>query len=881
LAAHPLVASADVINLHWTSLFQSVESLQRLLATGKPAIWTLHDMWPFTGGCHYAGDCEGFTKECRACPQLGGDPAGAASSRLQSKIAAFSEPATITAVSPSNWLAQKARRSAVFSQTRVEVIPNSVDMDVFRARPRPALRKKLGIPDDAFCILFGANDLKETRKGFDQLYRCFHQLKCVLDLLGPGDRAPAVHLLCFGRSPRAQVNFPMIALGEVGDEESLAEAYAAADVFALPSLEDNLPNTALEAMSSGLPVVSFSAGGLPELVDHGTTGFLATPEDCEGMAKALLECACEKDLRIRMGRAARERAERDFHPDAQARAYIRLYEQLVAEASGASERRESRSRTAAQSSCSGSWPMAPPVPEVLVSRVWDAVVEDLARRDGTEAAARKGLLDAAKANEDWAVRTEAMLATEKANAEAFRSWAESAEGRIAEAKHLAEQNAAWAKRSEGLLASERAKIEQLEGEAAKAQAERADLSQQLAISRNTLRMQDEMVRALAARATDTESRLAKFLASSWVRAGQYLAICASVPEAKPSVDIGDERNRPAPESSPAPSQSVPDIEICICAHNPASATFVLMINSLARQSRRSKCRTVLLVDNASNPPISEDCLSPLRGAGISTRLVREPVAGLSRARLTAIRETSAEWVLFVDDDNELDECYVEQGLHFAAQNPDVGCFGGKLLLPDHVRPPKWTRPFLPYLGIRDYGDDHIIRKEDCWGPWEPAGAGCWVHRRVLQEYGRRSQEGDGFFQLGRLGANDLASCDDSLMMRGAARIGLACAYVPTLTLKHHIGLHRFKMRYLLRLLAAYGRSHVILQCLLNGPQPIPHYYRTLPKFARLLIHEVPSAGRQSLPFALGQALYHLNARRQHHLYALAHPALSSPGEVST
>ena len=270
------------------------------------------------------------------------------------------------------------------------------------------------------------------------------------------------------------------------------------------------------------------------------------------------------------------------------------------------------------------------------------------------------------------------------------------------------------------------------------------------------------------------------------------------------------------------------VAVCICTHNPAPGGWSVIVGALAAQTAPAGSFHVVVVDNASSPPMDDRWIQPLHDAGIAARIVREPAPGLSRARLKAIAETDDEWLIFVDDDNELAPDYVANAIAFAADHPDVGCFGGRLLLPPALKPEPWVRPFLPSLGIRDYGDAVIESHDrDNWGEWEPAGAGAVVHRRVLEEYVRRSQAAPEFFELGRSGRWGLASCDDSLMMRGAVRVGLGSAYVPSLVLRHHLHPKRFRFTYLMRLMFGYGQSYVRLDRILYGDVPVPKEYSKL------------------------------------------------------
>lgn len=267
------------------------------------------------------------------------------------------------------------------------------------------------------------------------------------------------------------------------------------------------------------------------------------------------------------------------------------------------------------------------------------------------------------------------------------------------------------------------------------------------------------------------------------------------------------------------------IAVCICTYNPPAARWRIVVDALVRQSAPRDAFHVIIVDNGSTPPLGPERMEPLLAAGIRARIVVEPQAGLSRARLKAIAETDDDYILFVDDDNELAPDYIQNAIAFARAHPQIGAFGGRLLLPRELQPAEWVGPFLASLGVRDYGPEPIINMDqDCWGEWEPAGAGAVVHRSVLDRYERWSKESPDFFKLGRSGRWGLASCDDSLMMRGATRVGLGNAYVPALSLRHHLNPKRFGFVYMMRLHYGYGQSFVRLDRILYGRAPTPKEY---------------------------------------------------------
>ena len=302
------------------------------------------------------------------------------------------------------------------------------------------------------------------------------------------------------------------------------------------------------------------------------------------------------------------------------------------------------------------------------------------------------------------------------------------------------------------------------------------------------------------------------------------------------------------------------IDVCICTHNPRPGVLKLVLEALAAQTAAPGTFEVLLVDNNSSPAVGEEALSPLRAAGISARIVREPRTGVAQARFRAISETRREWILFVDDDNELDPAYVEEGLRFVAEHPDVGCLGGKLRLGPGLHPPSWATPFLPYLAVKDAGDRVIKGISQDWGEWEPPTAGAFVRRDVADAYRRRVAAEPRVLALGRAGGDGLASCEDSLMMRQALPLGLLNAYDPRLVLVHHIGQGRFRLRYLLRLMFAYGASHVTLEGLVKGRTEMPGHYRTLRAFWKVLWHQLKRWRSTSLAFSIAMMGYHWSAR---------------------
>jgi glycosyltransferase involved in cell wall biosynthesis len=260
------------------------------------------------------------------------------------------------------------------------------------------------------------------------------------------------------------------------------------------------------------------------------------------------------------------------------------------------------------------------------------------------------------------------------------------------------------------------------------------------------------------------------------------------------------------------------LDVCICTHNPDPELFAIILRALANQTLANNQYRVWAIDNASQPPLAMSDLNLLTAAGVHCQLLSAPQLGLIYARNVAISATDSECLVFVDDDNELSENYLETVVEIIAKHPEFGCFGGKLLLSADAKYPNWMQPILPYLGIKDVGDNELSARVNYWGEWEPPGAGFIIRRSVLELFQQRLAKLPQTFILGRQGQN-LLSAEDSAITRGAYELGLYCAYQPQLRLIHHIKPHRFTFSYLMRLLYGHGRSYVLLERIMGNSVP--------------------------------------------------------------
>jgi glycosyltransferase involved in cell wall biosynthesis len=324
VAAKAASMNPDIVHLHWVAGgFLRIEGMGKF--TG-PIVWTLHDMWAFTGGCHYDAGCGRYIDSCGRCPMLKSRRQNDLSNRVWRRKSRAWASLDITVVTPSRWLAGCARKSSLFKDRRVEVIPNGLDTGLYKPADRRLARQRFGLPEDKKLILFGAESAtSDRRKGF-------HLLIPALKVLGEEGLAGSTELVVFGASAPAhglEFGLRVRYMGELHDDISLALLYAAADVFVLPSMEDNLPNTVMESLACGTPVVAFKTGGIPDMIEHGVNGYLADAFDTAGLASGIRWVLEDSSRAAGLGRTARGKAVREYDTAIQARRYLDLYEEIL------------------------------------------------------------------------------------------------------------------------------------------------------------------------------------------------------------------------------------------------------------------------------------------------------------------------------------------------------------------------------------------------------------------------------------------------------------------------------------------------------------------------------------------------------------------------
>jgi glycosyltransferase involved in cell wall biosynthesis len=303
---HPQVLQSAVVNLHWVAGFVNYPTFFHLQ---KPIVWTLHDMNPFMGGFHYAGDLS-HNKSAFAPLE---------NSLMEVKRQAYANhKKKLTIVTPSAWLGNKTKQSELMGGFDIRVIPNAIDTAIFKHQEQAFARKVLNLPADKQILLFVSDRLDSKRKGFDIL------LETIMRMPESNDSI----LLTVGNQV-GELSFPqqLINLGKITDERLMSIAYSAADAFILPSREDNLPNVMLESMACGTPVIAFETGGIPEVVQHGFNGVLAPAISSQSLYQAIELFNATKDSFNRASIA--KFAHEHFNLSVQAKRYSELYHEII------------------------------------------------------------------------------------------------------------------------------------------------------------------------------------------------------------------------------------------------------------------------------------------------------------------------------------------------------------------------------------------------------------------------------------------------------------------------------------------------------------------------------------------------------------------------
>ncbi len=323
----PEFQEADLIHLHWVNQgMLSLKGIRKILASGKPIVWTMHDMWPCTGICHHARSCAAFQSTCGNCPMIYSEKQHDLSTRIFNKKQQLYDSGGIHFVTCSHWLEGMAKQSALLAHQPVSVIPNPIPTNLFRPLNRQETRQALQLPTEGKLLLFGSVKLTDKRKGIDYMVEACRllaeqhpQLKEELGLLAVGMHAAELQPL---------VPFKVHNMGYVRDEQRLVQIYNAADLYVIPSLDENLPNTIMEAMACGIPCVGFPTGGIPEMIDHLHNGYLTQAQQADQLAEGIYTLLTTPDYST-LSRQAIAKVNSCYSESTVAHQYTTLYAQLL------------------------------------------------------------------------------------------------------------------------------------------------------------------------------------------------------------------------------------------------------------------------------------------------------------------------------------------------------------------------------------------------------------------------------------------------------------------------------------------------------------------------------------------------------------------------
>jgi len=324
----PEFKQADVIHLHWINQgMLSMTDIRRIIDSGKPIVWTMHDMWPCTGICHHARQCDKYQQECKNCPYLlnGGSPRDLSNKVFLQKKELYNN-SSIVFVTCSQWLKEQAEKSALLDKHTVINIPNPININLFKPRNKQEARTRCNFPADKRIILFGAAKPTDKRKGVDYFIE-----SCNLLVQKHPELKDRIGIAIYGKQSEQIVPllpFETYDLKYISSEKELVNVYNAIDLYATPSLEENLPNTIMEAMACGVPCVGFNVGGIPEMIDHLHNGYVAEYKSAEDFANGIYWTLTEGEYDMLSEEASRK-VTACYSEGTIAKKYIEVYNKIT------------------------------------------------------------------------------------------------------------------------------------------------------------------------------------------------------------------------------------------------------------------------------------------------------------------------------------------------------------------------------------------------------------------------------------------------------------------------------------------------------------------------------------------------------------------------
>lgn len=328
ISKHEVIKDADIIHLHWINEgFFSLKTLQKLGQLNKPIVWTMHDMWGFTGGCHYNNGCENFLHRCGNCPSLKFPAMHDGSFSIFARKLLVYKYLNLHLVTCSKWLGEESKRSVLMHEFPVTPIPNPINTELYKPLDKLEAKSSLNLDVNKIHILFVSMTATERRKGFIELKKSLKFLANKYDNV-----SEKIELVIMGSASDEiiqEIPIRSKILGRISSDKDIVNIYNAADIFVAPSLQDNLPNTVMEATACGTPVVAFNIGGIPDMIEHNKNGILADAFSTEDLAEAIIKLVNDINLRQCMSDYGREKVLKEFTPKVVSAKYKNLYEKIL------------------------------------------------------------------------------------------------------------------------------------------------------------------------------------------------------------------------------------------------------------------------------------------------------------------------------------------------------------------------------------------------------------------------------------------------------------------------------------------------------------------------------------------------------------------------
>ena len=328
ITAIPEFQEADIIHLHWINQgMLSLNDIRKILQSGKPVVWTMHDMWPCTGICHHARECDKYHQECHHCPYIykGGNKKDLSNQVFKKKKELY-QLAPITFITCSQWLKGRAGQSALLNGHTIVDIPNPINTSLFKPQNTVTARNRMGLPTDKKLILFGSVKVTDKRKGIDYFIE-----SCKLLAEKHPELKEELGVVVYGKNSeqlKPLIPFQVFPLDFISNDKDLVNVYNAVDLYVTPSLEENLPTTIMEAMACGVPCVGFNVGGIPEMIDHLHNGYVAEYKSAEDLANGVIWTLNESEYHTLSEEACRK-AVSNYSESTVAKKYIDVYNKIT------------------------------------------------------------------------------------------------------------------------------------------------------------------------------------------------------------------------------------------------------------------------------------------------------------------------------------------------------------------------------------------------------------------------------------------------------------------------------------------------------------------------------------------------------------------------